>query len=143
MSLHCEICGNEFEAWGNLRDRCRRCHWTSDGWVQEADEHYLVFYAVVQRALALALADPPRKGNGAPAPNQPERAFSEFIKIEASSRETAVLQQGDQMRLDGVLWRVTAVLENILWLRAVVFTTNVRKNHQFITTSAPWSPPGS
>lgn len=107
MKTICINCGTSFDPDNTERqygrDRCPRCGWKFDEKeLGEEEERYLVLLSLIYRI----------KVEG-------EILGGGQFRIVPTSREMAVLQHGDQCRLDDALWRVTArnVDANIFYLR--------------------------
>ena len=130
MNPLCRTCGQVFLPAQHAPERCRHCDWGDGSWPDEGDPRFLVLFAVVERAAAIGRATPPEKTSTGGWSYQPSR----FMKVEASRRETCVLRHGDQIKVDGIIWRVTAVHGNLLWFRAF----RLEKHHGLLKPVDPW-----
>lgn len=90
------------------KDRCPKCGWGGGGATDAEDPKYLVLWSLINRALKDGEMKSGTGGGG---------NGSGFIRITPSPREYALLEHGDQMRVDDLLWRITVKNDGILYLR--------------------------
>ena len=69
-------------------DRCPHCGWGGGPGLPDDDPRYLIFLSLVQRAKAAGQAD--------------------CRRLEPTSREFAMLEHGDQCKIENILWRISA-----------------------------------
>lgn len=81
-------------------ERCPVCRWSDPGYIEEDDPRYLVFLTLIQRA-------------------RQDNSRWDSSRLKPTAREFAIFQHGDQCRIDGVCWRITArnVEKNLLFVR--------------------------
>lgn len=83
--MKCFQCASEIE--GSVKT-CPVCFWSEHDVIPEDDPRYLVYYTLILRAT--------------------ESKSILSGRLEPTPREFAVLEHGDQCRIDDVLWRITA-----------------------------------
>ena len=94
--------------WLWLLNACPKCGWRGGSATDEDDPKFLVLWSLINRALEDGEIKTGRGGGG---------AGTGFVRITPSTREYALLEHGDQMKVEDLLWRITAKNEGVLYLR--------------------------
>ncbi|MEM7013316.1 MAG: hypothetical protein AAF585_17735 [Verrucomicrobiota bacterium] len=105
--MKCFRCEAEFEK--PINGRCPECGWGDFEVLEESDPRYLVFEALMRRALS----DGERVNNKYTIHD----GLVGYLKITPTAREYALFEHGTQCYLENMRWRITAKSEGVLYMR--------------------------